>query len=208
MPFRMECINCVPFLSKIFPKTLPRRPETAQDDPRDDPRESKASPRRSQDTPKTPASCAPGATRRRPWAAPEESGNARKPDRVPEPPGTPKIPPKGPQNAAKMMPNKTRKLPKKNVKMIQESLPEHLPKWSSEASIGPSLKIIPIRTENAFNKKLRHPKKKAIELQVQFTTCSGYSSHGRHFRTLRDELHLVMVHSDEHTRYGFPFDEL
>ena len=108
MPFRMECLNCVPFLSKIFPKTLPRRPETAQDDPRDAPREPKTSPRHPQDTPKTPARDVPGAPRRRPWAALAESGNARKPDRVLEPPRTAKIPPKGSQNAAKTTPENSK----------------------------------------------------------------------------------------------------
>ena len=48
---------------------------------------------------------APG---RRPGAAPKGSGNAWKPDRVLEPPGTPKILPKGPQNAAKMTPKNSK----------------------------------------------------------------------------------------------------
>jgi len=136
MPFRMECLNCVPFLSKIFPKTLPRRPETAQDDPRDAPREPKTSPRRPQDTqdarkkrPRgTPEASlgGPGGIRERPEAR-SRSGAAQ--DRQ----NTTKRSPKCCQND----PRKFKKLPKKKFKMIQESSSEHLPKCSSEASIGP-----------------------------------------------------------------------
>ena len=135
MRFRMECLNCVPFLSKIFPKTLPRRPETAQDDPRDAPREPKTSPRHPQDARKKRPRGAPeaslggpGGIRERPEAR-SRSGAAR--DRQ----NTTKRSPKCRQNDSR----KFKKLPKKNFKMIQESSPEHLPKWSSEASNEPRL---------------------------------------------------------------------
>ena len=129
MPFRMECLNCVPFLSKIFPKTLPRRPETAQDDPRDAPREPKTPPRRKRPRGAPEAFLGgPGGIRERPEAR-SRSGAAQ--DRQ----NTTKRFPKCCQND----PRKFKKLPKKNFKMIQENSSEHLPKCSSEASIGPRL---------------------------------------------------------------------
>ena len=139
------------FYPKSFPRRFPdapRRPKMTQETPQESQDVPQMSPRHPQDARKKRPRAAPeaslggpGGIRERPEAR-SRSGAAQ--DRQ----NTTKRFPKCRQND----PRKFKKLPKKNVKKTQESLPEHLPKWSSEASIGPSLKIIPIRTENAFKK--------------------------------------------------------
>ena len=126
------------FIPRRFPDAL-RRPKMTQETPQE-------SPRRPQDAPKTPSRHPQDARKKRPRGDPEASlggpgGVWERPEArsrsgaAQDPQNTSKRSPKCRQNDSQ----KLKKLPQKNVKMIQESSPEHLPKWSSEASIGPRL---------------------------------------------------------------------